>query len=113
LIVKFTVQGLVNHIVSSQTFKVMGLVLSQASACEIMLEEVTPPQFHLILSAKLRQHFAPIHTSLTLPTNVAANIAVQENTAVELPLPKAEGSTYCSVFTEHTKRCTFTDCLYR
>jgi hypothetical protein len=76
-----------------------------------MPEEVTPPQFPLSLSATLRQHFAHIHTSLTLPTNVAANSAVQDNTAVELPLPKAEGSTYCPVFTEHTNRCTFTECL--
>jgi hypothetical protein len=115
VIVKFTVQGLgVNHGFSSQSFTVIGLVLSQASACELMLEEVTPSQFSpLSLSATLRHHSALTHshTSLTLPTTVTVNIAVQENTAVELPLPTAAGSTYCTVCTEHTNRCTFTDWL--
>jgi hypothetical protein len=70
-----------------------------------MLEEVTPPQFSFLsLSATLRQHFALTHTSLTLPTTVAANTAVQENTAMELPLPKAEGSTYCPVIAKHTNK---------
>jgi hypothetical protein len=80
-----------------------------------MPEEVTSPQFplSLSLSATLRQHFALIHTSLTLHTNVAANSDVQENTAVELPLPKAAGRPYGAVFTELPNRSSFPDCLYR
>jgi hypothetical protein len=32
---------------------------------------------------------------------------------MELPLPKAEGSTYCPVIAKHTNKWTFTDCLFR
>jgi hypothetical protein len=71
VILKFTVQRLaVNQTLSSQPYTVIGLVLSQASACELMLEEVTPPQFPLSLC---QQHYVSNPHSLTHITHATHN----------------------------------------
>jgi hypothetical protein len=64
--VKFNVQMLVvNQAVSSQSSTVRARFLFQASACELMLEEVTLPEFSPLSSVRNISSVLRIHSYIT------------------------------------------------